>query len=115
MSDFNPERSRLSKEPRGEALLDLLAAYDDLERRLADARAALRWATEWRPIETAPDGVWLFTHRAGEGGSAISMKRAHPDGDAEWIAPDGRTTTTHHTFLAPTHWLPLPAVKEDGT
>lgn len=64
--------------------------------------------SEWQPISTAPEHVWLRTLREGEDGENVCMYRVWPDGEWEWIDRDGRTTITHHTFLAPTHWMSLP-------
>jgi hypothetical protein len=58
----------------------------------------------WQPIETAPRGVFLRTKLFGEAGDNVSMRL----NDGEWADKDGRTTVTHSTFLAPTHWAPLP-------
>jgi hypothetical protein len=65
--------------------------------------------SEWRPIETAPARIWLRTKREGENGENVCAKNVSPDGDVEWVerGPYGRTTVTHHSFAAPTHWLPL--------
>lgn len=66
----------------------------------------------WMPIETAPIGKWLLTYRLGESDWSCAL-RGHED---EWIAPDGRTTVTHSTYLPPTHYLDvkLPTDKEGG-
>lgn len=61
-----------------------------------------------------PQGQWLWTWREGEDKPSIAMLRIWPgpDGEAEWIAPDGRTTITHHTYLPPTHWAAPPILPE---
>ncbi len=61
-------------------------------------------ASEWLLIESAPLGVFLRTRREGESGENVSML-VHGD---EWVDREGRTTVTHSTFAAPTHWMPLP-------
>lgn len=68
----------------------------------------------WKPIETAPDGVWLRTKRKGEKGENVCRLRVWPDGDREWIEIyTGRTTVTHGSFAPPTHWAPLLEPRED--
>lgn len=68
----------------------------------------------WQPIETAPENTWLRTKRAGEAGENVLKKvvlihpEYCPEPETEWIDREGRTTVTHHSFLAPTHWMPLP-------
>lgn len=60
---------------------------------------------DWQTVDTAPSGVWLRTRREGEFGENTCALRVWPDGDREWIERDsGRTTVTHHSFAAPTHW-----------
>lgn len=74
-------------------------------------------ATEWQPVGPGtPCGVYLETKREGESGTNVCFCRILCLGDEpEWIergrvsqitdAPmSGRTTITHSTFLAPTHW-----------
>jgi hypothetical protein len=68
--------------------------------------------TDWQPIETCPEGVWVRTMRDGENGENVCAWRGERPGDgvesAEWIERDGgRTTVTHHSFAAPTHWQHL--------
>lgn len=64
----------------------------------------------WHPISTAPFGEWLRIRRDGEIGTNICFRRRMPgDVGVEWIDRDGRTTVTHSTFAAPTHWRPLKA------
>lgn len=67
--------------------------------------------TTWRPERDAPPGRWLITRRDGEDGTNRCHVRVWPGGDREWIDGDGRTTVTHHSFAAPTHWRFI----EDGT
>lgn len=57
----------------------------------------------WMPIETAPEGEWVVTAKAGERGANLCCRT----GD-EWHDQAGRSTVTHHSFAAPTHWMPLP-------
>ncbi|MGA0561733.1 hypothetical protein ACO2RV_04730 [Ancylobacter sp. VNQ12] len=61
----------------------------------------------WRPASEAPCGRWLVTYRAGEKGWTRSLRGTEQDGSAsdEWCAPDGRSTITHHSYAAPTHFL----------
>lgn len=84
-----------------------------LFNRLADRIEALEAERAWRPEVEAPEGVWLVTYLIGERVPALAMVRTL-DGTREWIAPDGRTTVTHSTYAAPSHFLrvklpPLPA------
>ena len=71
----------------------------------------------WQPESTAPAGKMLITYRLGEEDVTRAGLRIWPDGDREWIAPDGRTTVTHHSYAPPTHWLceapPTPTTKEE--
>lgn len=61
----------------------------------------------WRPASEAPSDCWLVTYRAGEKGWTRSLRVTEQDGSAsdEWCAPDGRSTITHHSYAAPTHFL----------
>lgn len=57
---------------------------------------------------TAPHGVWIRTKREGENGENVCALTRADDGNEEWVERDGgRTTITHHSFAAPTHWRPL--------
>lgn len=67
----------------------------------------------WRVVGPGtPLHSWLETRRVGidaqgryEGGTNETMCLMRAIGDeAEWVDRDGRTTVTHSTFLAPTHW-----------
>lgn len=54
-----------------------------------------------------PLGVMLETHRRGEEGiNHCYARMICIDGTVEWCEAggDGRTTVTHTTFAAPTHW-----------
>lgn len=63
--------------------------------------------TEWQKIETAPERQWIRTKLEGEEGENVCAKIVI-DGDVEWIEKStGRTTVTHHSFAAPSHWKPL--------
>ena len=66
----------------------------------ARANAAEERVKGWKPASEAPEDRWLLTYRNGESGPSVSMVRRF-DGDDEWIAPDGRTTVTHHSYAAP--------------
>lgn len=83
--------------------------------RLPDALAdisARADAHEWNPVgDGTPLGAWLETKvqtgpNSWEGGTNTCMCRVMSIGDKpEWIEKKGgRTTVTHSTFLAPTHW-----------
>jgi len=59
----------------------------------------------WLVNENTPRGVWLRTKLEGEDGENVCCLVR--DGD-EWVERStGRTTVTHHSFAAPTHWRPL--------
>lgn len=74
--------------------------------RLADAN--------WHPV--MPLGEALETRRDGESGANLcSATVAGQTDELEWIElATGRTTVTHHSFAAPTHWRRIEA-KEQGT
>ena len=62
---------------------------------------------DWNLVgDGTPVGAWLETKREGEEGENICMCRIVSLGDEpEWIEKNGgRTTVTHHSFAAPTHW-----------
>lgn len=63
--------------------------------------------TVWSPESTAPTDRWVRTHREGEMGYNVCRLRVWPEGDREWIDRSGRTTVTHGSFAAPTHWMEL--------
>lgn len=86
-----------------------------IEILLRECAARLRGrAEEWQPISNAPEGVWLRTKRDGENGENVTRYRIWPGGEWEWMDRDGRTTVTHHSFAAPTHWQPLAAASAQG-
>jgi hypothetical protein len=63
--------------------------------------------SDWQPVGAGtPLHAWLETRKDGESGVNICMCRIMCIGDVpEWIEkPSGRTTVTHSTFAAPTHW-----------
>lgn len=65
-------------------------------------------AADWMTVNTAPPNVWMRTKRDGEAGENICALRVWPDGDREWVEKaSGRTTITHGSFAAPTHWRSL--------
>lgn len=71
----------------------------------------------WFPEAVAPQQVWLRTRRDGEDGENICMLGIFPGGDREWAEqpPNGRSTVTHGSFAAPTHWTwPLQAEALDA-
>lgn len=52
-----------------------------------------------------PFGIWLRTKMDGEEGTNVCFARVVCSGEEiEWIDREGRTTVTHHSFGAPTHW-----------
>ena len=53
-----------------------------------------------------PEYEWVRTKLEGESGQGWSFWRLIDDDEPEWIAPDGRTTVTHTTYAAPSHWAP---------
>lgn len=59
---------------------------------------ALLHGTGWIPLP--PERQWVRTMRAGEDGENECAVWS------EWTDRDGRTTVTHHSFAAPTHWKP---------
>jgi hypothetical protein len=59
-------------------------------------------ATEWRPIESAPDRGVILTH------SHQGFRIASSESSWGWITVSGRWTTY------PTHWMPLPTPPEDA-
>jgi hypothetical protein len=59
------------------------------------------FADGWHDATKAPFGVWLLTHRLGEKGYNVTMRL----NENEWADREGATTTTHHSFAAPTHFL----------
>lgn len=62
----------------------------------------------WKAVGAGlPLNCWLETTRDGEGGRNLCKALIRTLGDPiEWIefGPNGRTTVTHSTFAAPTHW-----------
>ena len=60
----------------------------------------------WHPIGLGtPLNAWLETKREGEEGTNLCIGRITAIGEEpEWIEKSGRTTVTHHSFVAPTHW-----------
>lgn len=63
---------------------------------------------DWRPIDSStPVDRWIATKKEGEKGSNVCKVWPRPGGEVEWCDVEGRTTVTHHSFVAPTHWRPL--------
>lgn len=63
--------------------------------------------SEWHPVGPGtPLHAWLETKRDGEEGFNVCSARIMFIGDdVEWVEKEtGRTTITHHSFAAPTHW-----------
>ncbi len=60
-------------------------------------------AEGWRDIASAPESKWVLTCRAGENGINLCSQYS-----GEWHDQCGRSTVTHHSFAAPTHWMPCP-------
>lgn len=62
--------------------------------------------SEWFPAGPGtPLNMWLETKRDDEKGTNVCFARLLALGDEpEWVSRDGRTTVTHSTFTAPTHW-----------
>ncbi len=60
----------------------------------------------WIPIsEKFPlQHTWVETMREMEDGTNICKWRMIEGEGPEWIDKEGRTTITHHSFAAPTHW-----------
>lgn len=120
------EVARLREAAKGQ--LVIVNAAKDAIARAEKAEDALKTATEWRPIETAPrDGTliigavfftrWADNHREHD----IARRWYQPEFDAfisscrEMVmAPgymiNGKTRELHSPVIEPvTHWLPLPA------
>jgi len=88
------------------------AVKQQVQRAILADRQAREEACDgggWRSEAEAPEG-WHKTYRLGEARTSVSLLRIWPGGDREWIAPDGRTTVTHSTYAAPTHYLVAPAL-----
>lgn len=89
---------------------DLAAAKESLAVETAAAYAAqqaLRDATEWRPIETAPrDGTvvigWMPTWYQGRGGAAAML----------WSG--GYWRVINSFSCSPTNWLPIPPLAQEA-
>jgi hypothetical protein len=87
------------------------AFYGRTDQPSAHDRAITAWNRRaeggaWRPIAEAPTETWLVTCRKGENGHNICRSIRWPDGDLEWSEQaGGRSTVTHHSFAAPTHYL----------
>lgn len=62
--------------------------------------------TAWNEVGPGtPLNAWLETKLEGESGTSLSLCRILCIGDdPEWIAEDGRTTVTHHSYAPPSHW-----------
>lgn len=98
------ERDSLHQE-----LVTVRAALAEMERERNQARAELKQATEWRPIETAPkDGTFILgyyseTTYPHEYVTRYAVVQWLPVGDehGEWFEDTGEV-------LWPTHWQPLP-------
>lgn len=61
----------------------------------------------WQPVSSAPLNEWLHVKHEAETGENVCFVRQFPGEEREWIDCEGRTTVTHSTFLAPTHWRPI--------
>lgn len=70
------------------------------------ARAALAApkAEAWRPIETAPEGVWILVRGATSRTNADVLVVRRFAGEWWESADDG-----YGAHIEPTHWMPLPA------
>ena len=65
----------------------------------------------WRIVGPGtPVNTWLVTRHYEENGTNVCKAIIHAIGDEpEWVEREGgRTTVTHHSFRAPTHWKFLP-------
>lgn len=87
-------------------LADALAERDEYRDMLATEIEANRWrsiADDGLP----PVNTWVLTkHENEQGGWNVCcwVGRANED-EVEWVEmKTGRTTVTHHSFAAPTHW-----------
>lgn len=70
--------------------------------------------TVWKPEPEAPEGRYLVTRRDGEDGTNVCHVIVWPSGEREWCDRYGRTTITHHSFAAPTHWRDVNEEEEEG-
>jgi hypothetical protein len=60
---------------------------------------------DWQPASEAPNNTWLRTKLEGEDGENVCALHIHPDGTREWVERHhGRTTITHNSFAAPSHF-----------
>lgn len=84
-----------------------LGVTDEHRKAAATAVFDAMDTTLWKPAETAKEGRWLITGRAGEKGLNLCCRT----GD-EWHDQAGRSTVTHHSMAAPTHWLDIQPPEE---
>lgn len=105
-----------SRADRIEALQDALKKATDHGDNMADC---LLYATEWRPIETAPkDGTWFLIVNATDGCESMECGRYDPMMMERFVgAGDGLYRKEMQSVMdwrgfnnihRATHWLPLP-------
>ena len=77
--------------------------------------------SDWEQVgdgSNVPLNTLLETKLEGEPGSNFCYAmRHHPDDEIEWAEDGnyGRTTVTHHSFAAPSHWrIPLARQQKDA-
>lgn len=87
-----------------------------LIRDLLTAYKALREASQWRDIESAPkDGSEVIVYRplaSNSGDKEIAIKRTVSYNNSCWqsTVPEGREAVNYTDGACyPTHWMPLPA------
>ena len=106
------------KQPNGMMEMDA-AAWRLVLQELSDWTLREANNLPWATVDTCPEDTWVETRRDGEEGTNVCALRilrgVQPSGAAfagvswedepEWIEKySGRTTVTHHSFAAPTHW-----------
>lgn len=118
MTDLQPLSAEELEELTASVVL-LCGDWGDRDRALVNRCINMgkrSLSLRWLPVSEAPPGRWLLTCRCGEKGWNFTRYRDVPGEEREWMDMAGRTTVTHHTFAAPTHFmlLSLPPVPKEG-
>lgn len=80
---------------------------EDCEGLARAAIAAMAEATDWQPIESAPQSGEILLYAAETGEQFVAFWGAEPEGgDQQWVFARGNGIS----FIVrdPTHWQPLP-------